>query len=129
MRLGVPNGIVDDSDFKPANFDRLFWSHSDFNDLIISTIAILIIINPFPSVFDHLRFENDSLNVDYSIENGRFISNLIKNSQQWLELHFFYLKSSVFRCLFGMFKCQNPNTILYHFGLLEPLENTWNGIA
>ena len=32
MRFGVPNPIVDNSDFKPANFDRQFWSDKDFNN-------------------------------------------------------------------------------------------------
>ena len=42
MQLGIVNQIVDDSDFKLANFDHRIWSDSDFNDQIKSTIAISI---------------------------------------------------------------------------------------
>ena len=42
MRLGVPNRIVNNSDIKLADFDRQFWSDLDFNDEIVSMIAILI---------------------------------------------------------------------------------------
>ena len=42
LRLGVPNQNDDDSDFKPADFDCPFRYDLDFNDEIVSTIAILI---------------------------------------------------------------------------------------
>ena len=38
MGLGVPNRIIDNSDFKPADFDHRFQSNSDFNNEIVSTI-------------------------------------------------------------------------------------------
>ena len=40
MQLVVPNWFIGNSDFKSADFDRQFWSDSDFNDEIVSTIAI-----------------------------------------------------------------------------------------
>ena len=42
MRLGLTNWIIDDSDFKPVNFDRRFQSDSKSNDEFESTIAISI---------------------------------------------------------------------------------------
>ena len=42
MRLGVTNQMVDDSDSKPVNFNRWFWSDSKSNDGFESSIAILI---------------------------------------------------------------------------------------
>ena len=50
MRLGVPNPIINDSDFKPANFDRQFRSDSDFSNEMVLTIVILIY---FWSNFDY----------------------------------------------------------------------------
>ena len=64
MRLGVPNQIVNDSDFKLANFDQssirtsttrsyrwsLFWSDFDLN---------LIIINQFWSLFNHVGLKDE----------------------------------------------------------------------
>ena len=40
MQLGVTNLIVDNSDFKPADSDRRFWSDLDFNNEIELTITI-----------------------------------------------------------------------------------------
>ena len=42
MGFGDRNQIVDNSDSKPANFDRRFWSDSKSNNESESTIAILI---------------------------------------------------------------------------------------
>ena len=42
MRLGVPNRIIKDTDFKPANFYRKFWSDSDFKGNFELTITISI---------------------------------------------------------------------------------------
>ena len=74
MRLGVPNRIVNDMDFKPANFDRRFWCDSDFNNEIVSTIVISIKIwSNF--ILKSINFDwfwsKDCLNVDYLIQNHR----------------------------------------------------------
>ena len=49
MRLGVTNGIIDDSDFKPSEFDRWLQYKSDSKDNFESTIAIMI---KFWSIFE-----------------------------------------------------------------------------
>ena len=45
MQLGVTNRIVGNSDSKPANFDRWFWSDSKSNHGFESTIAISIVFD------------------------------------------------------------------------------------
>ena len=42
MRSGLQNLIVDNSDFKPSEFDRQFWSDPDSNDEIMLLITISI---------------------------------------------------------------------------------------
>ena len=42
MQLSLQNRIVDNSDFKPFEFDHRFWSDSDTSNEIVSLIAILI---------------------------------------------------------------------------------------
>ena len=59
MQLGVKNQIVDDSDFKPANFDRQFWSDSDFNNEIESMIA-------FRSNFDQILIKIEDFNLFFN---------------------------------------------------------------
>ena len=52
MRLGLKNHIAYDSDSKQSKFYHRFWSDSDFNDEIVSTIAISIYFQLNSSNFD-----------------------------------------------------------------------------
>ena len=44
MQFGLMNWIDDDSDSKPVDFDRWFWSDSKSNEKSESTIAISILV-------------------------------------------------------------------------------------
>ena len=120
MWLGLTNQIVDDSDSKPANFDRRFRSDSKYNDESELAIAILIWFDLFLIKIDQFRSDFDLFSIKTSktaiqmliikskttiyVKKTIYIENLVVFDNYRLYSTNFRYESNYFRCKWSGFE-------------------------